>query len=349
MPQDPTPSPGALMRAETAEIPAAVARMLEASTDGIASAGRLLADLDPPVIATIARGSSDNAASFFKYACEITAGVPVASVGPSIASIYGRRLRLAGAVAVTISQGGRSPDLLASIEAVRNGGGRSIGIVNTEGSPLANAVDVMVPVRAGREHSVAATKSFVSSAVAGLAILAAWTKDEALKQAIADLPRTLSQALAVDCTPVVEALRDVFSIYVLGRGPGFAMAQEASLKLKETSGVHAEAFSSAEVHHGPASLVGSDFPVLALLVEDAAAGGMRQTIETLAGRGARVFAMGGEARGAAERLAIPSTGHPLTDPIAHVTAFYKLAEELAVRRGQDPDRPPHLLKLTDTV
>lgn len=337
---------GQHMRAETAEIPASVARLLALSAGQIAEAGASLRDLDPRLVVTVARGSSDNVASLFKYACEITAGIPVASVGPSIASIYGRSLRLEGAALLTVSQAGRSPDLLASLAAARAGGARSIGLVNKEGSPVMRAVDIAVPIHAGRELSVAATKSFVASAVAALAVLAAWQGDAALGEALNRLPEALEAALAVDPTPAVAALRQASSIYVLGRGPGFAMAQEASLKFKETCGIHAESFSSAEFHHGPASLVAGSFPVVAFLTEDEAGPGIRETIGTLAGRGANVLPLG---FGSDALLRVPDPGHRLTQPVVLIAAFYRIALELALARGLDPDRPPFLLKATDTV
>ena len=168
------------MRREILEIPEAAARLLDASDGALAAAGQQLRELSPPVVATVARGSSDHAAAFLKYAIELTTGVPVASLGPSIASIYGAKLKLEGAACLTISQSGKSPDIVAMAQAAREGGALTIAINNTAGSPLALASDHPIDILAGVEKSVAATKSFVNSALAGLLLLAHWTDDREL-------------------------------------------------------------------------------------------------------------------------------------------------------------------------
>lgn len=336
------------MQAEIAEIPDAIERLLTGSAAEIAEAGALLRRLSPPVVVTVARGSSDHAASAFKIACEILTGVPVASLGPSIASIYGSVPRLKGAVALAISQSGRSPDLVAALQAARQGGGATVAIVNVERSPLAEAADITIPLRAGPERSVAATKSFVSSAAAALAVLAAWRRDSALREALSRLPATLRAAPADSWSAALPEFAAASSLYVLGRGPGLAIAMEAALKFKETSILHAEAFSSAEVQHGPMSLVQGGFPVLAFLQDDAARPGLLDTVARLAAQGGRVFLVGGEAPGAVT-LPVPATGHPLTDSIAAITGFYRFVEALSRARGLDPDNPPHLRKVTETL
>lgn len=336
------------MQAEIAEIPDAIERLLSGSAAAIADAGDLLRRLSPPVVTTVARGSSDHAASVFKIACEILAGVPVASLGPSIASIYGTVPRLKGAVALAISQSGRSPDLVAALQAARQGGGATIAIVNAEGSPLARAADITIPLHAGPERSVAATKSFVSSAVAALAVLAAWQEDTALQEALHRLPATLRAAPTGSWSAALPEFTAASSLYVLGRGPGLPMAMEAALKFKETSILHAEAFSAAEVQHGPMSLVQGGFPVLAFLQDDAARPGVLNTVERLAAQGGKVFLAGGEAPGAVT-LPVPATGHPMTDSIATIIGFYRFVEALSRARGLDPDNPPHLRKVTETL
>ncbi|RKK03734.1 SIS domain-containing protein [Pseudoroseomonas wenyumeiae] len=336
------------MQAEIAEIPDAIERLLIGSAGAIADAGALLRRLSPPVVATVARGSSDHAASLFKIACEILSGVPVTSLGPSTASIYGTVPRLAGAAALAVSQSGRSPDLVTALQAARQGGAATIAIVNAEGSPLAEAADITIPLRAGPERSVAATKTFVGSAVAALGVLAAWREDAALQEALHRLPAILRAAPPAGWSGALVEFASASSLYVLGRGPGLAMAMEAALKFKETSILHAEAFSSAEVQHGPMSLVQAGFPVLAFLQGDAARPGMLATMTQLAAQGGRVFLAGGEAPGAVT-LPVPVTGHPLTDCIAAIAAFYRFVEALSRARGLDPDNPPHLRKVTETL
>lgn len=333
---------------EIREIPGAAAHLLRDGEKTLAAAGTALAAHDPCLLATVARGSSDHAASFLKYATELTAGVPVASLGPSIASIYGARLRLAGAAAIAISQSGKSPDIVAMAEMARAAGALTIAVTNTAGAPIGSHCDHTVDILAGEERSVAATKTFVNSALAGLSILAHWTGSDELSAALRSLPSHLEKAVGCDWTPLAVALLRNESLYILGRGPGMAIAQEAALKFKETSGVHAEAYSAAEVMHGPMALVKPGFPVLALVVRDKSEPSMLQAIESLAARGATVFATS-EKAGREAALPTAPTGHPLTDPLALIASFYGFIEAFARARGLDPDQPPNLRKVTETL
>lgn len=336
------------MAQEVAECPAAAARFLADTGPAVAAAARALRQMDPGLIVTVARGSSDHAATYLKYAVELLAGVPVASVGPSVASIYGRPLRLTGAACIGISQSGQSPDIVEMMRTARAGGALTIAITNKDGSPMARATDHCLALRAGEERSVAATKTFVISALAGLALLADWTEDSALQAAVAAAPEAFAAALALDWSPLSARLSRAGSAFVLGRGPAFAIASEAALKFKETCGLHAEAYSAAEVLHGPAALVQAQFPVLALGVGDAALPQVIATAERLAAQGADVFLTGGEAKGA---ITLPSVSglHPLLAPLVLAVSFYSFVEALARRRGFDPDTPPHLRKVTETV
>jgi glucosamine--fructose-6-phosphate aminotransferase (isomerizing) len=335
------------MRREIDEIPDAVRRLLDGSGAALEGAGQALRDLQPTLVATIARGSSDHAASFLKYAIELTAGRPVASIGPSIMSIYGRELKLDGCAAIAISQSGRSPDIVAMTQSARRNGALTIALTNTADSPLAQAGNLSIGLMAGVEQSVAATKSYVSSVVAGLAILGHWTDDASLLVALARLPDLLRQAASLDWSPLLRALEGRNSLYVLGRGPALAVAAEAALKFKETCGIHAEAYSAAEVLHGPARIVEGGFPVLVLAARDAAEPGVADAAEKLAAQGATILAT--TTRVAVTRqLPFIATGHPLTDALALIVSFYGFAEMLSRSRGYDPDKPPHLKKVTET-
>jgi glutamine---fructose-6-phosphate transaminase (isomerizing) len=336
------------MAQEVAEIPQAVARFLTGSADAVAQAGAALRAADPALVATVARGSSDHAATYLKYAVELLAGVPVASVGPSIASVYGRQLRLTGAACIGISQSGQSPDIVAMMQSSRSGGARTVAITNHPDSPMAAASDHCLALQAGPEHSVAATKTFVNSVLAGLCLLAEWQQDDPLRAALAALPENLSQALALDWEPLSARLSRAQSLYVLGRGPAYAIACETALKFKETCGLHAESYSAAEVLHGPAAIVQPAFPVLALGVGDAALPKVADTAARLAGQGADVFVTGATVPGTT-RLPSVEGLHPLVAPLVLATGVYAFMERLARRRGFDPDTPPHLRKVTETV
>lgn len=340
--------PQSHMAREVGEIPQVAARFLDQSAPALAKAAAAMRAVDPGLIVTVARGSSDHAATYLKYAVELLAGVPVASVGPSVASVYGRQLRLGGAVCIGISQSGRSPDIVEMMRSASAGGALSVAITNFADSPMALAAAHALPLLAGVEQSVAATKTFVTSVVAGLALVAEWQGDEGLCRAVAGLPDAFDRALAVDWSPLAARLSRAQSAFVLGRGPAFAIASEAALKLKETCGLHAEAYSAAEVLHGPAAIVQAKFPVLALAVEDAAQAGVVQTCERLAAQGADVFVTGAAAQGAVTLPAVTGL-HPLVAPLVLAVSFYGFVEALARRRGFDPDIPPHLRKVTETV
>jgi glucosamine--fructose-6-phosphate aminotransferase (isomerizing) len=338
-----------LMRAEVEEIPDAAARFLEGSRDAVAAAAAAMRAVDPRLLVTVARGSSDHAATYLKYAVELAAGVPVASVGPSVASIYGRRLRLDGAACIGISQSGQSPDIVEMMTSAGEGGALTVAITNVAASPMAGACHHTLPLQAGAERSVAATKTFVSSVLAALALLAEWREDDGLRAAVAALPGQFAAALACDWTPLADRLVRANSAFVLGRGPGFAIANEVALKFKETCAIHAESYSAAEVLHGPAAIVQANFPVLALGVDDAALPQVVTTAERLAGQGADVFLTAAGAGQGVRALASVAGVHALTAPLVLVVSFYRFVEALARRRGFNPDTPPHLRKVTETI
>lgn len=346
-PTPPSPTP-THMRREIDAIPEAVARLLDCSGAAIAHTADMLRRLDPPAVVTIARGSSDHAALFLKYAVQQILGRPVASIGPSLASVYGVTPKLGGMAAIAISQSGRSPDIVAMAHAAGDGGANTIALVNVLPSPLAEACHGAIDIQAGPELSVAATKSFVCSIAAGLAVLGHWSGDIALRRAVATLPSALERALACDWSDFRAASERPESVYVLGRGPVAAIAQEAALKFKETCGIHAEAYSSAEVLHGPVELVAQRFPVLALAVSDAAAASVASVADDLAAKGASVFTTAADAQ-QANRLMLAETGHPLTDALACVVPFYGLVEAWSRALGRAPDTPRSLAKVTETT
>ncbi len=263
-------------------------------------------------------------------------------------SIYGRELRFKGAAAIAISQSGKSPDIVAMTQSARRNGALTLALTNTPGSPLAAAADVALDLMAGAERSVAATKSFVSSVAAGLGIVGHWRGDAGLLAALDRLPEALEQAIGLDWSPLMEALQPHQSLFVLGRGPAFAIAQEAALKFKETCGIHAEAYSAAEVLHGPARIVEAGFTLLAFAARDAAETSVAEVADHLADQGARVFATTDRAR-RAKILPVARTGHPITDALPLIASFYGFVELLSRSRGFDPDHPPHLSKVTETL
>ena len=335
------------MRREIEEIPEAVARLFDGGADETRAVAAEIARRDPRFLVSVARGSSDHACTYLKYASELLFGLPMASVGPSVASIYGVPLRADGALCIAVSQSGKSPDIVDLARAARDSGAYTVAITNDTGSPLAGAASATLCLHAGPELSVAATKTFVTSLVAGLWLMAEWKRDEALIAAIHALPELLARACACDWSAAVEAITGD-NLFTLGRGPSWAISNEAALKFKETCQIHAESYSSAEVLHGPVSIVGSGFPVIGFAAADKAERALVEVADALADKGARVFVTSDKAR-AAERLEHVRTPHWLTDPIPLIVSFYAMVEQVAARRGINPDAPRHLKKVTETL
>ncbi|WP_292898194.1 MULTISPECIES: SIS domain-containing protein [unclassified Nitratireductor] len=340
-----TPS---LMFQETAEAAEAVDRLFSKEAQTFAELARVIAERAPAVVSMSARGSSDHAASFFKYLFEIHTGIPVASIGPSVASVYDASLKLERALHITISQSGGSPDIVAAQASAKKGGAVTLAVVNVADSPLAKAADIVLPIHAGPERSVAATKSFIASAAALAGVTQAASGNGALKNALARLPEALAAACDVNWEPALPLLTSAASVYTAGRGPGFAIALEAALKAKETAQLHAEAFSLAELMHGPMQLVDQGFPILAFVPEDAAMASSAQSLEKLRGFGAQIASFSSCDLG--ERtIKTPSTGHGQLDPLVSLVGYYRLIERVARERGLNPDTPDKLKKVTETI
>lgn len=337
-----------LMLREAAEAPDVVARLVAENESACRDLGNRLRARPPAFVVTCARGSSDSAATFAKYLWEVRLGTVVASVGPSISSIYGQRPRMRDALFLAVSQSGRSPDLLALAEAARADGALTVAVVNDPASPLAGLCEVVLPLHAGPERSVAATKSYLAALAALLQLAAHASGDVGLDRAVRTLADNLDDALARDWRPALSLLGSAQSLYVAGRGPGFAAAQEAALKFKETCSIHAEAMSSAELKHGPMALAGPDFPVMVFSQRDAALAGLAELGSELVQRGVPVISAGPAAIDGALTLPAASGLDPFAQPIALVQSFYPLVEALARARNRDPDRPPHLKKVTET-
>ena len=314
--------------------------------------GTRLRALDAPFAATLARGSSDQAAAFAKVLFETRADTPTLSHAPSVGALYRRTShRLRGIPLFAVSQSGRSPDLLAAAEDAHRQGAFVVAIVNDEASPLAAQADLVVPIHAGAETSVAATKSFIATLVAFAHLTAQWSGDADLLARLDRIGDLLRAAQQADWTAAVPLLAPAASMLVLGRGLTLPIAGEAALKLKETGGLHAEAFSTAEVAHGPMTLVAASDPVLVFGPLDEAAAGIRERIADFAGRGATVIATGRvkDVGGAGLILPGPADGDPVLGAIGYIQSFYGLVDTLARARGRDPDHPPHLSKVTRTL
>lgn len=336
-----------LMHREAAAAAVVVQEQLARDAAALAQLGAALRELAPRAVVTCARGSSDHAATYAKYLVETRARVLTASAAPSVSSIYGIDQDLRQCLFLAISQSGRSPDLLASAARARDCGARVLALCNVEDSPLMQLADWRVPLRAGPELSVAATKSFLATLAAIARVVAAWTGSEALAHAIAGLPGLMRQAWACDWSAAAPQLAQAEHLYVVGRGLGLAAAQEIALKFKETCGLHAEAFSSAELRHGPYALLGPRFPALLLAQDDGTRAGLAALAADLAALGAPVLLAGARVPGVVQLPAVAAA--PELAPILQVQSAYRLVAGLALQRGHDPDRPSHLRKVTETL
>ncbi len=335
------------MQAEAAEAPQVVRRQLAANATAMRALGARLRERAPGVVVTCARGSSDHAATYAKYLIEARLRVLTGSAAPSLQSVYDKPVELRNAVFLAISQSGQSPDLVASAAGARDSGALVVVLCNTPQSPLTQVAHHVIPLCAGEERSVAATKSFIASLSALAHLVADWAGDGMLLGALHDLPGQLERARALDWQAALAPLRAAHNLFVIGRGHGLGVAQEAALKLKETCGLHAEAFSAAEVRHGPMALVRDGFPVLAFSQADETRASIESLSRDFSALGARVLLAGARCDGTTELDVVAA--HPVIEPVLMIQTFYGFAARLARERGFDPDVPPHLRKVTATT
>ncbi|WP_245416216.1 SIS domain-containing protein [Microvirga sp. 17 mud 1-3] len=348
MPDKNQPKSTAMLR-EAREAPEVVSRLLAINADLCRDLGARLRADPPPFAVTCARGSSDNAATFAKYLLEIHSGLVTASVGPSVTSVYEARPRMRDALFLAVSQSGRSPDILNLAQAGRDDGALTVALVNDTSSPLAETCEIVLPLHAGPEKSVAATKSFIAALAASLQLVAHWSEDRELLAALDSLPDVLEKSAALDWSAALPLLKDSNNLFVVGRGVGFAMAQETALKLKETSGIHAEAMSAAELMHGPWTLAGAHFPVLVLSQRDETLSGVNDLVSKLSSQNVPVIVAGAAEGPATVTLPWLDGLHPFVAPLALIQSFYPLVNAVAQARGRDPDNPPRLRKVTETM
>lgn len=337
-----TLSPGALMAAETAEQPAVWRRQLAEAgpggASGVAEAAELVRRRAPRFVLLVARGTSDHAALYAKYLVEITLGLPVGLASPSTYTAYGRRPDLRDVLMVAVSQSGGSPDLLRTLEVAKAGGALTVSVTNNAASALATTADAHVDVLAGPERAVAATKSYTAQLLALNLLFGGAGADV--------LPDLGDAILARDAELAALAVRYRFAerMITTGRGYSYPTAREAALKLMETAYVSAQAFSGADLLHGPLALVEPRVPVLAVTSAGAGGQAFAPVLDALAERRADVVTVGSAARD----VVLPETAEPLA-PLLEILPFQLLARHVAVDRGGDPDAPRGLRKVTETL
>ena len=332
---------------EAREAPDAVARQLAADGERWQAFGRTLRQHSPASLLTIARGSSDHAAHYAAYLVMARLGRLVASMPMSLVTLYQSQIRCDGLASLAFSQSGQSPDLVGPTEYFRRCGALTCAFVNDAQSPLARAAEWLFPLHAGEERSVAATKSFIAQLVAGARLVASWQDDAALARALEDLPRALQLAVHTDWSVGVETLAQADRLFVVGRGLSLPVALEAALKFKETCGIQAEAFSGAEIQHGPMALIEEGYPLLVFAPRGPAQAGLLELARAMRARGARVLLAAPPGTPEANLPLVESALAEL-DPVCAIQSFYPMVEALARARGNDPDSPRHLKKVTRT-
>jgi len=335
------------MLEEALSAPEAVAAQHMYSDERLSVLARQLAQRPPKLALTVARGSSDHAANYFAYLTMQRLGVPVVSLPMSLMTLHQAPLAVDGALAVALSQSGQSPDLVDTMAALGSAGATTVALVNKADSPLSAACDWAVPLAAGAEQSVAATKSYIATLAAVARLVAHWGNDRALLAALETLPERLTEAAQQDWSAALPVLRDAERIMVVGRGLGFAVALEAALKFKETCAIQAEAFSSAEIKHGPMALIDEGYPLLVFAPRGPEQAGILALAEEMRGRGARVL-LAAPADVAGHDLTLATADDAVLDPLTAIQSFYLMAANLAEARGLNPDAPRHLQKVTRT-
>ncbi len=331
--------PGELMRSEIAEQPAALNRLLAEGREELEHARAQIEAFRPRLVLFAARGTSDHAALYAKYLVEIGWGVPAGLVSPSTTTLYGARPDLSGVLFVAVSQSGGSPDLVDALSAARAGGALTLAVTNSPDSPLVQASALSVDVRSGVERAVAATKTYTSELLALHQLL---TGNRAAAE---PLPDAASRTLAAEAgTAAAGRYRFAERFITTARGYSYATAREAALKLMETSYMAAQAFSGADLLHGPMAMVDRSVPVLAVTGNGPGGRSMAAVLERLHARGADVLEVGSP-------QGIPLSDDGIDDqlrPILEILPLQQLAWRLALDRGGDPDAPRGLSKVTES-
>ena len=332
------------MAHETAEIPTVAERLL-ARSDLFKTLAERIERAKPRMVVFCGRGSSGHVGVYLRYLFETRLGLIASASAPSVVTAYRRPPDLRDALFVVVSQSGRSPDLIDATKAARSYGALTLAIVNDENSPAAAAAELVLPIGAGTERAVAATKTVALSMIAGAQLVTALASDDALSEALRALPSRLSAALACDWSPWSHAAAAAPAAFVVGRGYALGCVREIALKLAETLRVPALGYSAAELRHGPRASVSPATPVLVLRQNDEAAATVDELVGDLNDAGETVFTAGGPAG----TLHFIGDGHPVCDPVVMLVPAYLAIEQAARRRGFDPDNPPHLSKVTRTL
>jgi len=353
---DPTPDPehdvpGRIMAREMAEQPAVLRRILEEGAPGIRQVAQDIAARKPRFVLLTARGTSDNAALYAKYLLEIRLGLPCGLTSMSTTTAYGARPDLTDVLVVTVSQSGGSPDLVASTRAAREAGAITLAVTNNPDSPLAGVSEYHVDIMAGPEKALPATKTYTASLLAlYLFVEGLHGGDGASAKVLPDLAEQLL-ARQDEVRALAARYRFAERMVITSRGYGYPTAKEAALKLMETSYIPALSYSGADLLHGPLAMVDNVSPVIAVVTDGKGGEALRPVLDRLRGRGADLFVIGprSQVEQASAGFVLPTEGvAEEVQPVLEIIPLQLLAHEITIARGQDPDAPRALAKVTET-
>jgi len=345
---------GSVLLGEIREQPAAAERQLRLGREAAEAVAGAIRARSPTAILIAARGSSDNAARYAQYLWGAHNRLLVSLATPSLFSRYQKPPALRDTVAVGISQSGRSPDILAVLAEARRQGALAVAVTNDPGSPLGAVASVCLPLHAGQERAVAATKTYTTQLLALAMLSAALEGDEARWDALAALPGYLDEVLRLErpAAALADKLRSSDRLVVIGRGFSYTTAFEISLKIKETSYLVAEPYSSADFRHGPSAVLERGFPVILVAPSGRVLADAAELLELCRRREAEVIAISDDAdllARASGPLPLPPHLPEWLSPLVAVVPGQLFAVALARARGLDPDKPRGLSKVTETL
>ncbi|MBP9681759.1 MAG: SIS domain-containing protein [Bacteriovorax sp.] len=336
-----------LMRTEALEAASVIEEQFSENQQLLDEVAQYLNQKNPYSLVSIARGSSDHAAQYLNFLATTKMGKLTTSLSMSAITLYQAELDVSKSVGVAISQSGQSPDVIRPIEYMRSQHAPTLSLVNDLNSPLAHASEWTIPLHAGAEKAVAATKSFMASLAASASLVATWKNDLELTRGLHHLPDDLLKAQKLDWTSPIKTLMEAKRIMIVGRGYGLSLALEAALKLKETCSIQAEAFSAAEIKHGPQALIEEGYPLLIFANRGPALHSMLDLAADMKARGANVI-LAAPPFVKEKQLEIQTTHAEELDILAAIQCFYLMVEELSLNLGLNPDQPKHLSKVTKT-
>jgi glucosamine--fructose-6-phosphate aminotransferase (isomerizing) len=335
------------MKKEALEAASVVEHQLSENQQVLDEVAQHLNQRNPYSLVSVARGSSDHAAQYLNFLTTAKMGKLTTSLSMSAVTLYQAELDVSRSVGCSISQSGQSPDVVKPTEYMRGHGATTIAMVNDIASPLAKAAEWVVPLNAGPEEAVAATKSFIASLSASAGLIATWKNDLELTRGLHHLPDDLIKAQAQDWTMAIPTLIKAKRIMTVGRGYGLSLALEAALKLKETCSIQAEAFSAAEIKHGPQALIEEGYPLIIFANRGPALVSMLDLAQDMKARGAKVI-LAAPPFVKDRDLEIQTTHAEELDVITAIQSFYLMIEELSRALGLNPDAPRNLSKITKT-